>query len=421
MRSSEGLMNNSTPKKPQYRVFEKTRSPSDGEVTQTTETATASPSDRVLERGIHIGDWTIVVLHGSIANAAEVDQISGRLGIAPPEMPFPRNALVLKHNPSGFAYCFDGTRALESVDGVNAAFRRRGIDCGVEAELVKPQERQRSRSENGGIQVAYAQEWGKSRQQYQTETSAATAQQSSSSSKITTAKQYDWTYSSTWPGMPGADEPPSLQETERVKNGEWENIFRLATDPARDRIPVERLGPGSGEPILFYDEVMLYEDELGDNGSSMLNVKVRVMPQEFLVLQRFFLRVDDVMFRVFDTRMYCSFNPWDGESVQAQGQDSDAMGKALPATYPRIIRECRGSEAAYADVKRCLVPHRAHDLSQLTNVNWVAETLERLQTQKFQNTFKSDPKTASNLVEPAQLPGSQQMKSAKILGEVMDT
>ncbi|WFC98346.1 Tap42 interacting protein [Malassezia yamatoensis] len=267
-------MDDSMSKKSQYRIFESTRSLSDEEVTQTSETTTASPSDRVLERGIHIGDWTIVVLHGSIANAAEVDQISSRLGIAPPEMPFPRNALVLKHKPSGFTYCFDGTRALESVDGVNAAVRRRGIDCGVEAELVNPKERQRSRSESCGIQVAYAQEWGKSRQQYQTEASAATAQQSSSSSKITTAKQYDWTYSSTWPGMPGSDEPPSLQVTEREQSKGWENIFRLATDPARDRIPVERLGPGSGEPILFYDDVMLYEDELGDNGSSMLNVKV---------------------------------------------------------------------------------------------------------------------------------------------------
>ena len=74
--------------------------------------------------------------------------------------------------------------------------------------------------------------------------------------------------------MPGSDEPPSLHEAETEQSGDWGNIFRLATDPARDRIPVERLGPGSGEPILFYDEVMLYEDELGDNGSSMLNVKV---------------------------------------------------------------------------------------------------------------------------------------------------
>ena len=147
----------------------------------------------------------------------------------------------------------------------------------------------------------------------------------------------------------------------------------------------------------------------------------RVMPQEFLVLQRFFLRVDDVMFRVFDTRMYCSFDPWDGETIETKGQYHGDADKASTTAFPRIIRECRGSEAAYADVKRCLVPHRAHDLSQLTNVNWVAQTLEHLQTQKFRATFQSDTETASNLVEPAKLPGSQDMGSARILGEVNET
>ncbi|RVW18238.1 TIP41-like protein [Vitis vinifera] len=34
----------------------------------------------------------------------------------------------------------------------------------------------------------------------------------------------------------------------------------------------------SKEPILFYDEVILYEDELADSGVSLLTVKVRVMP-----------------------------------------------------------------------------------------------------------------------------------------------
>lgn len=33
----------------------------------------------------------------------------------------------------------------------------------------------------------------------------------------------------------------------------------------------------------------------------------RVMPSCFLVLQRFFLRVDDVLFRINDTRFYHEF------------------------------------------------------------------------------------------------------------------
>lgn len=61
------------------------------------------------------------------------------------------------------------------------------------------------------------------------------------------------------------------------------------------------------DPILFFDEVDLYEDELGDNGMSLLSIKVRVMPGRLLLLSRFFLRLDDVIFRVRDTRVYVEF------------------------------------------------------------------------------------------------------------------
>lgn len=61
------------------------------------------------------------------------------------------------------------------------------------------------------------------------------------------------------------------------------------------------------EPILFYDEVVLYEDELADNGVALLTVKVRVMPSCWFLLLRFWLRVDGVLMRLRDTRMYCAF------------------------------------------------------------------------------------------------------------------
>lgn len=35
----------------------------------------------------------------------------------------------------------------------------------------------------------------------------------------------------------------------------------------------------SRDPILFYDDVTLFEDELHDHGAVQLNVKVRVMPR----------------------------------------------------------------------------------------------------------------------------------------------
>ena len=88
------------------------------------------------------------------------------------------------------------------------------------------------------------------------------------------------------------------------------------------------------DPILYFAEVVLFEDELADNGISSLSVKLvrprpssrwllllasqlthavrahvsqRVMPTCFFILQRQWIRVDDVMFRVVDTRFYHQF------------------------------------------------------------------------------------------------------------------
>lgn len=62
------------------------------------------------------------------------------------------------------------------------------------------------------------------------------------------------------------------------------------------------------DPILFFDEVVLYEDELADNGIAMLSCKIRVMPSRLLLLMRFFMRLDNVLVRVRDTRVYVDFD-----------------------------------------------------------------------------------------------------------------
>lgn len=50
------------------------------------------------------------------------------------------------------------------------------------------------------------------------------------------------------------------------------------------------------DPILWYDEVVLFEDELHDHGISLLTAKIRVMPTCFLILLRHWLRVDGIIF-----------------------------------------------------------------------------------------------------------------------------
>ncbi|XP_072391762.1 TIP41-like protein [Diabrotica undecimpunctata] len=98
-------------------------------------------------------------------------------------------------------------------------------------------------------------------------------------------KPFDWTFSSDYRGYVSGES--SLEETE-------------------ERINIEKLK--EKEKILFYQELMLYEDELHDNGISSCTIKIRVMPSSFFVLLRFFLRVDNVMVRINDTRVFHDFS-----------------------------------------------------------------------------------------------------------------
>lgn len=61
------------------------------------------------------------------------------------------------------------------------------------------------------------------------------------------------------------------------------------------------------ETIHFYKEMILYEDELHDNGIAKLTVKIRVMSSGFFILARFFLRVDNLLVRMNDTRLHHEF------------------------------------------------------------------------------------------------------------------
>ncbi|XP_060531213.1 TIP41-like protein isoform X2 [Cylas formicarius] len=98
-------------------------------------------------------------------------------------------------------------------------------------------------------------------------------------------KPFDWTFSTDYSG--------TLSD-------------QAVITPTEERIDMEMLK--QKEKILFYHDMMLYEDELHDNGISSCTIKIRVMPSSFFVLQRFFLRVDGVMVRVNDTRVFHDFS-----------------------------------------------------------------------------------------------------------------
>lgn len=67
-------------------------------------------------------------------------------------------------------------------------------------------------------------------------------------------------------------------------------------------IPVHKLGPQN--EIIFYKQGSIYEDELDDNGLIQYEYKFRAMADSWFALIRCYVRVDEVVIIILDTRIY---------------------------------------------------------------------------------------------------------------------
>lgn len=116
-------------------------------------------------------------------------------------------------------------------------------------------------------------------------------------------KPFDWSYSTDYKGTITKGKDFSADESEPI--------------------PVALLK--RPDPILFFEEVVLYESELDDNGISVYSCKLRVMPERMLLLCRNFMRLDDVLVRIRDTRIYVDFNT--GKVIRDYNEKEDAFDK----------------------------------------------------------------------------------------------
>lgn len=117
------------------------------------------------------------------------------------------------------------------------------------------------------------------------EVSCAEAWQEARPDATKAKRPFDWTFSTNYKG--------TLTD----------NIKIEATDQTIDVELLKRK-----DQIIFYHDLTLFEDELHDHGISKLSVKIRVMPSYWYVLLRYFLRVDDVLVRANETRMFHKLN-----------------------------------------------------------------------------------------------------------------
>lgn len=125
----------------------------------------------------------------------------------------------------------------------------------------------------------------------------------------------DWTCSSAYWG--------SLYQS---PDGREQTSYESGVEQTQESLPLELLR--SRDEISWFQEVLLWEDELSDNGLCRMSIKIRVMPSFWFALMLCELRVDNVLIREIGTRFFCSF-----------GSD-------------RILREWTFKESTYDDLRK---------------------------------------------------------------------
>lgn len=100
-------------------------------------------------------------------------------------------------------------------------------------------------------------------------------------------------------------------------------------------IPIELLK--RPDPILFFEEVLLYESELDDNGISVVSCKIRVMPDRMLLLCRLFMRLDKVLVRIRDTRIYIDFNT--GKVIRDYTEKEDTFDVVNKVSHGNLYQQ----------------------------------------------------------------------------------
>ncbi|KAK5107348.1 hypothetical protein LTR62_001364 [Meristemomyces frigidus] len=193
------------------------------------------------------GTWRVTTRKQPILKAEPIEAMGKDLGIPIPEMIFGDNLVSIQHVSTGWNLSFNARDAMDRV----------------------------SKTEEGMLQVAVAEEWKKDRKEAMVE------------DVKTAVKPFDWSYSTDYRGT----------TTLGNAKGDWQKTTNEKHNIRTDLL----MRP---DPILFFDSVDLYEDELADNGIAILSIKVRVMPERLLLLSRFFLRLDGVVVRLRDTRVY---------------------------------------------------------------------------------------------------------------------
>jgi len=237
-------------------------------------------------------DWIFSVEKSRISTSTELDQMVDALKLQGiPDIVFGKNRFIMNYTPNNF------TLRLTPADSLSYCNFDKIKNCFMEnfekttyfdVVNVVPAE----------LKIKQSETWKNKKVDDKTEVKVL-------------EKISDWTYSTPYKGtIVRPEKKKDLSELtialDKLTLDKPENKLEVPNlEVTTEEIPVGNLGPSN--TIKYYNDISLFEDELGDCGLSQSNFRFRVMGDCFFGLLRFYLRVDEVLIRIYDTRFYHEF------------------------------------------------------------------------------------------------------------------
>jgi type 2A phosphatase activator TIP41 len=269
--------------------------------------------------------WRFESKSGPILNTGELDALSAKLKKACeaeglpstlpplPEAIFGHNCLTLTHEASGHVLRFDAEGAImcwlrSSAHKGSGGLRVRTANTQAwQKHLLKLAEEQGDHDwtfstdysgTTNGLTRGPPAGVGDARtaRQAQPDVGCDTGRPSFIESHFSSKVEYE-----AWLCATGGT--PDAQQEGSTREGPPKPVWREHTGSGLDMELLRR----RDVPILHFEDFPLYEDDLHDFGDSVVRVRLRVMPSCFFVLLRHSLRVDGLLIRQHDTRLFHKF------------------------------------------------------------------------------------------------------------------
>ena len=304
--------------------------------------------------------WNFASFHTKMVDSATLDALQNELcgdveayNMHIPPMVFGHDVMRIRHTGSAAGA---GGAEEEGVGGGGGGGSAYSLNFNAKDALqcwAKQHEPARVAAEPlHVVQVPYSRTWLE-RSQFATTSSnggaaareAAEVKDSESDASISiddsvTHRAWDWTFSTDYCGTlaGGALALHGLRTASvfddvlmAAGTGVGGNRFRPSATSGIDFSALR----ATSDPILFYDELLLYQDDLEDCGEVSFDTKLRVMPNCWFVLARLFLRIDGVMVRLRESRYFHSFGSPQVHLEVTVKECATSVGADIPYDIPR--------------------------------------------------------------------------------------